>query len=156
MQSTHRERHSFSGNYELISWWHNRWTEDKLLGNIITPGYRRLQLEDFCLIMHFRTSFGFYHKVIENVVVLVVVVTMGVWWYFDTFSIWSRCLKDNTIFYLERYSFEQDPIFIPSVLRRHSNYISIYIFLYILTIYSSSGMKSILLINPISGPHRTR
>lgn len=144
MQSTHRERQSFPRNYELISWWHNRWTEDKTLSNTITtPGYCKLQLEDFCLIMHFRTSFGFYHKVIENVV-----VPVGVWWYFDTSSIWPRCLKKGTIFYLEGYSFEQDPILIPSLFLPHNNYISIYIFLEILTIYSNFGMKSSILINP--------
>lgn len=55
--------------------------EDKILSyTITTPMFCKLQLENLCLIIHFKTPFSFYYKIIENVLLLVICRCAMVLW----------------------------------------------------------------------------
>lgn len=69
----------------------------------------KLQLENLCLTIHFKTSFSFYYKIIENVVTAAAAAAGDLWVCYGIvimLSIWPRCLKESTILHLELYSSE--------------------------------------------------
>lgn len=73
LQSTCRETHSFSRELGITQLVARRINEDKILSyTFSTAVYCQLQLEDICLIMHFKTFCSLNHEIIETTLLLFV------------------------------------------------------------------------------------